>query len=145
MNQKTYLPKQGEIDQKWHLVDADGQVLGRLASRIAILLRGKHKPTYTPHMDTGDFVVVINAAKVRLTGKKWKEKTYYHHTTWPGGLKKTTPEKLAAKHPERILERAVQGILPRNSLGRKMFKKPKVYAGPDHPHEAQKPEPRKLN
>ena len=142
---KTLNPKLEEIEKKWHLIDAEGKVLGRLASRIAAILRGKHKPIFTPHMDTGDFVVVINAAKVRLTGKKWKEKVYYHHTRWPGGLRKTTPEKLAARHPERILEIAVKGMLPHNSLGRKMFRKLKVYPGPDHPHAAQGPEALELN
>ncbi len=137
----TIMAKKEEIKRKWHLVDAKGKTLGRLASRIAILLRGKHKPTFTPHLDTGDFVVVINAEKVVLTGKKWKEKLYIHHSGYPGGLKSISAEKMWEKHPERLLTMAVQGMLPKNKLGRKLIKKLKVYAGESHPHQAQLPEP----
>jgi len=135
------MAKKDEIKRKWHLVDAKGKTLGRLASRIAILLRGKHKPTFTPHLDTGDFVVVINAEKVVLTGKKWKEKLYIHHSGYPGGLKSISAEKMWEKHPERLITMAVQGMLPKNKLGRKLIKKLKVYAGEAHPHQAQLPEP----
>lgn len=142
---KTWIPKPEELNKKWYLVDAKGKVLGRLASRIAAIIRGKTKPSYTPHLDTGDFVVVINAAQIKLTGKKFTDKVYYHHTLWPGGLRSTTPEKMMAKFPERVLELAVKRMLPNTPLGRKMFKKVKIYPGPDHPHEAQKPEPLELN
>ncbi|MBI4496001.1 MAG: 50S ribosomal protein L13, partial [Deltaproteobacteria bacterium] len=125
---------------KWHLVDADGKVLGRLASRVAILLRGKHKPIFTPHVDTGDFVVVVNAEKVALTGKKWKEKLYTHHSGYPGGLKSISAEKVRQKRPERLITMAVQGMLPKTRMGRKLLKKLKVYCGPGHPHEAQQPQ-----
>jgi len=137
----TMMAKKDEIKRKWHLVDAKGKTLGRLASRIAILLRGKHKPTFTPHLDTGDFVVVINAEKVVLTGKKWKEKLYIHHSGYPGGLKSISAEKMWEKHPERLITMAVQGMLPKNKLGRKLIKKLKVYAGEAHPHQGQLPEP----
>ncbi len=136
---KTYQAKKEELKPQWYLVNAEGKVLGRLASKLASLLRGKGKPTYTPHLDTGDFVVVINAEKVVLTGKKMKDKTYYHHTGYPGGIKSITAEKLMAKKPTELIRIAVKGMLPKNSLGRKMFRKLKVYAGPDHPHEAQRP------
>lgn len=137
----TYIPKLAEIDQKWHLVDAEGQTLGRLATRIATLLRGKNKPYFTPHMDTGDFVVVINADKVHVTGKKNQQKVYTRHTGYPGGLRQTTLENLRRTQPEKIITNAVWGMLPHNSLGRKLLKKLKVYAGNTHPHTAQKPEP----
>ena len=137
---KTPLVKNENINPKWHVVDADGKVLGRLASRIALLLRGKTKPTYAPHQDTGDFVVVINAQKITLTGKKWKEKMYIHHSGYPGGLKTASAEKIAEKKPERLITMAVQGMLPKTKMGRKLIKKLKVYAGDAHPHQAQQPE-----
>ena len=137
---KTPLVKNENIKPKWHLVDADGRTLGRLATRVAILLRGKNKPIFAPHQDTGDFVVVINAKKVSLTGKKWKEKIYYHHSGYPGGLKEASAEKIREKKPERLITMAVQGMLPKTKLGRKLIKKLKVYAGDAHPHEAQQPE-----
>lgn len=138
---KTPLVKKENINFKWHLVDADGKTLGRLATRVAILLRGKNKPIFAPHQDTGDFVVVINALKVSLTGKKWKEKIYTHHSGYPGGLKMASAEKIKEKKPERLITMAVQGMLPKNKLGRKLIKKLKVYAGDAHPHQAQQPEP----
>jgi large subunit ribosomal protein L13 len=137
---KTPLAKKENINPKWHLVDADGKTLGRLATRVAILLRGKNKPIFAPHQDTGDFVVVINAKKVALTGKKWKEKVYVHHSGYPGGLKMASAEKIAEKKPERLITMAVQGMLPKTELGKKLIKKLKVYAGNAHPHEAQQPE-----
>lgn len=137
---KTPMAKKGSIEQKWHLVDAEGKTLGRLATRVAILLRGKHKPIFTPHVDTGDFVVVVNAEKVSLTGKKWKDKLYVHHSGYPGGLKSISAEKILEKKPERLVTMAVQGMLPKNKLGRKLIKKLKVYAGDAHPHQAQQPE-----
>jgi len=137
---KTPLAKQENINPTWHLVDADGKTLGRLATRVAILLRGKNKPIFAPHQDTGDFVVVINAKKVFLTGKKWKEKIYTHHSGYPGGLKQASAEKIAQKKPERLITMAVQGMLPKTKLGKKLIKKLKVYAGDAHPHEAQQPE-----
>jgi large subunit ribosomal protein L13 len=137
---KTPMAKKGKVDQKWHLVDASGKPLGRLASRVAILLRGKHKPVYTPHVDTGDFVVVVNANKVSLTGKKWKDKLYIHHSGYPGGLKSISAGKMREKKPERLVTLAVQGMLPKNKLGRKMIKKLKVYSQETHPHQAQQPE-----
>tara|TARA_B100001105_G_scaffold223003_1_gene191453 strand:+ start:4512 stop:4940 length:429 start_codon:yes stop_codon:yes gene_type:complete len=137
---KTYSAKPHEVDQKWLLVDAEGQTLGRMATAIATRLRGKHKPEYTPHIDTGDFVVVINADKVRVTGNKAKDKIYHSHSGFPGGLKSISFERLLGKAPERVIKQAVKGMLPRNSLGRAMFKKLKVYAGAEHPHTAQQPE-----
>lgn len=137
---KTYSAKPHEVEQKWLLVDAEGQTLGRMATAIATRLRGKHKAEYTPHVDTGDFVVVINADKVTVTGNKAKDKIYYSHSGFPGGLKSISFEKLLAKAPERVIKLAVKGMLPRNSLGRAMFKKLKVYAGAEHPHTAQQPE-----
>jgi large subunit ribosomal protein L13 len=137
---KTPLAKKENINPKWHLVDADGKTLGRLATRVAILLRGKNKPIFAPHQDTGDFVVVINAKKVALTGKKWKEKVYVHHSGYPGGLKMASAEKIAEKKPERLITMAVQGMLPKTKLGKKLIKKLKVYAGNAHPHQAQQPE-----
>ena len=137
---KTYSAKPHEVDQKWLLIDAEGQTLGRMATAIATRLRGKHKPEYTAHVDTGDFVVVINADKVQVTGNKAKGKTYYSHSNFPGGLKTTPFEKLQAHDPERIVTQAVKGMLPRTPLGRAMMKKLKVYAGTEHPHSAQQPE-----
>jgi large subunit ribosomal protein L13 len=137
----TQSAKPAEIVRRWYVVDATDQVLGRLATRLATVLRGKHKPIYTPHADTGDFIIVVNAARVRLTGNKREAKTYYRHTGWPGGLKSTTAGKLLdGPHAERVLEAAVRGMLPKNHLGRQMFSKLKVYAGPEHPHAAQQPE-----
>ena len=132
--------KQHEIDRRWFVVDADGCVLGRLASAVAMKLMGKDKPTYTPHMDDGDFVIVVNAAHVVLTGKKEQDKLYRHHTGYPGSLREMTAAEMRKRHPERIVEKAVRGMLPKNRLGRKMLGKLKVYAGPEHPHQAQKPE-----
>jgi len=136
----TLMAKKGEVDRKWHLVDANGKTLGRLATRVAILLRGKHKPSFTSHVDTGDFVIVVNAGKVALTGKKWKEKLYIHHSGYPGGLKSVSAQKIKEKKPERLITMAVQGMLPKTKLGRKMIKKLKVYSGEAHPHQAQQPE-----
>jgi large subunit ribosomal protein L13 len=135
----TPMAKKGKIEKKWHLIDAQGKTLGRLATRVAILLRGKHKPIFTPHVDTGDFVIVINAAKVALTGNKWKDKLYIHHSGYPGGLKSISAEKLMSKKPERLITQAVQGMLPKTKLGRQLLKKLKVYSGATHPHEAQQP------
>ena len=136
----TYFPKDGEIVRKWFVVDADGQVLGRLASRIASILRGKHKPTFVPHLDVGDHVVVLNAAKVHLTGRKLKDKLYRWHSGYIGGLREVSAETMLRTHPERVIEWAVQGMLPKNRLGRAMAKKLKVYRGNEHPHQAQHPE-----
>ncbi|MDZ7268610.1 MAG: 50S ribosomal protein L13 [candidate division KSB1 bacterium] len=142
---KTYMPKKGEVAQKWLLVDAKGKVLGRLASQIAHLLRGKHKPQYAPHVDVGDYVVVINADQVILTGKKALSKTYTHFTGYPGGLRQESFTSLLKRQPTRVIERAVRGMLPHNTLGHQQFLKMKVYAGSQHPHAAQKPEPIELN
>lgn len=136
---KTYVPKQGEIQRTWYVVDASDQNLGRLASDIARVLRGKHKPTFTPNSDVGDFVVVVNAEKVAYTGKKASDKTYYRHSGYPGGLRQFSLQTLLEKHPERVLETAVRGMLPHNRLGDDVYRKLKVYAGPDHPHRAQEP------
>ena len=136
---KTYQATKEELDPKWYVVNAEGKVLGRLCTGLAKILRGKNKPTYTPYLDTGDFVIVVNAGKVTLTGKKLKDKVYYHHTGYPGGIKETNAEKLLAKKPTEMIRMAVRGMLPKNSLGRQMLRKLKVYAGPNHPHEAQKP------
>lgn len=136
---RTFLIKPGEVERQWWVVDAEGQVLGRLATRIAKLLMGKHKPIYTPHVDTGDFVVVVNAEKVVLTGHKWDRKLYYRHSGYPGGIKYRTARQILETHPERLIHLAVQRMLPKNKLGRRMAKRLKVYAGPSHPHEAQKP------
>lgn len=138
---KTYSPKSAEIERQWFVVDADGKTLGRLATQVAMTLRGKHKPIYTPHADTGDFVIVVNADKVVLTGRKEDQKVYRRHSGRPGGLKETTARKLRARYPERIVENAVKGMLPKNSLGRQLYRKLKVYAGPDHPHQSQQPAP----
>lgn len=138
---KTFSAKQAEIKRDWYVVDATGKTLGRLASEIAVRLRGKHKPEFTPHVDTGDYIVVVNAEKVQVTGRKQTDKVYYSHSGWIGGLKSITFEKLIQKAPERTIEYAVKGMLPKNPLGRAMFKKLKVYAGPDHQHAAQQPKP----
>jgi len=137
---KTFMAKPGEIERKWYVVDAADKTLGRLASEVAAILRGKHKPIYTPHVDTGDHVIVINAEKVRLTGKKLQNKKFVYHTGYPGGLKEIDYRTMLRTKPERVIEIAVKGMIPHNRLGRKMIKKLKVYRGPDHPHQAQKPE-----
>jgi large subunit ribosomal protein L13 len=136
---KTYFATKENIEHKWYVVDASGKVLGRLASQIAKYLRGKHKPEYTPHADAGDYVVVLNASQVKVTGNKEKEKVYYRHSGYPGGIKETTLEKLRAKNPNQVIEKAVKGMLPKNPLGRAMLRKLKVYAGSEHPHQAQDP------
>lgn len=136
---KTFSARTQDIEREWLVVDAEGQTLGRLASRIATILRGKHKPIYTPHVDCGDYVVVVNADRVHVTGKKLDQKIYYRHSGYPGGLKQIALRRQLERHPERVIEAAVRGMLPKNRLGRKMFKKLKVYAGPAHPHEAQQP------
>lgn len=134
---KTYSTKASHIEREWHVIDASNRVLGRLATEIAQLLKGKHKSIYAPHLDTGDYVIVINAEKVRVTGNKAKQKVYYRHSGYPGGLRATTFEKMMEKQPARIIEHAVRGMLPKNPLGRAMFRKLKVYEGPTHPHQAQ--------
>jgi large subunit ribosomal protein L13 len=136
---KTYSAKPVEVEKAWYVIDAENQVLGRLAVQIAIVLRGKHKPQFTPHIDTGDFVVVTNAEKVALTGKKQDDKTYFSHSNYPGGVRIDSVKDLLKKKPERIIEKAVWGMLPHNNLGRQLFRKLKVYAGPEHPHTAQCP------
>ncbi len=142
---RTYSPKAGEVTRAWHVIDAEDVVLGRLSTQAAMLLRGKHKPTYAPHIDTGDFVVIVNADKVALTGKKRDQAFQYRHSGYPGGLRKQSFGELLDKHPERLLEKAIKGMLPKNKLGRAMGKKLKVYAGPEHPHEAQNPQPFEIN
>jgi large subunit ribosomal protein L13 len=137
---KTYSTKPTDVERKWYVVDAQGQTLGRMAARIAHILKGKHKVEYVPHMDVGDFVIVINAEKIHVTGRKMDQKIYYHHSGYPGGLSKMNLRDQLVKHPTRAVERAVRGMLPKNRLGRKMFSKLKVYAGSEHPHTAQKPE-----
>lgn len=141
---KTYSPKPGDISRAWHIVDATDLPLGRLASEVATILRGKHKPTYAPHVDGGDFVVVVNAEKVAVTSGKSQTKIYYRHSGYPGGIKAETFENLRERRPAAIIERAVTGMLPKNKLGRQMARKLKVYAGPDHPHAAQSPQPLEL-
>ena len=136
---KTYSAKPADVERAWFVVDAENQVVGRLASRVAAILRGKHKPTYTPHVDTGDFVVVINAEKVRFTGGKETAKQYFRHTGYPGGVKQITPKDVRQKKPDFIVKNAVKGMLPKGPLGRSMLAKLKVYAGTEHPHEAQQP------
>lgn len=138
---RTYSPKPGDIERQWHVIDAADVVLGRLATHVATLLRGKHKPMFAPHMDTGDFVIIVNADKVALTGNKRRDKIAYRHSGYPGGLRQVRYEDLLAKRPARAVELAVRGMLPHNRLGRKVIKKLKVYAGPEHPHAAQKPVP----
>lgn len=139
--QKTYYPKEGEISQEWILVDANDQNLGRIATQIASLLLGKHKTNYTPGVDTGDYVVVVNCERIKVTGNKMTEKIYYHHTGYPGGIKSISLRDQLSKHPERVIHKAVWGMLPHNRYGRKLLKKLKIYAGPDHPHQAQNPRP----
>lgn len=136
----TFLAKAHEVERKWYVVDAEGQTLGHLATEVASILRGKNKPIYTPHVDTGDNVIVINAAKIKLTGNKENQKVYKHHTGYPGGLREIPYKEMLEKHPERIIEKAVKGMLPKNKLGREMIKKLRVYPGAEHNHEAQKPE-----
>ena len=138
---RTFSPKASDVQHQWHVIDASDVVLGRLASHAAILLRGKHKPIFAPHVDTGDFVIVVNAEKVALSGRKLEQKRAYRHSGYPGGLRSMTYGELMNRHPERAIEKAVRGMLPKNSLGRGMLRKLKVYAGPDHPHQAQKPVP----
>ncbi len=137
---KSYMAKANEVERKWYIIDAEDKVLGRLATEIATILRGKNKPIYTPHVDTGDFVIVINADKVKLTGRKLEQKKYSYHTGYPGGLRQVSYGELMEKNPEKIIELAVKGMLPKNSLGRQMYRKLKVYRGTEHGHEAQKPE-----
>lgn len=137
---KTYMPNPTEVERKWYVVDAEGQTLGRLSSAIANVLRGKNKPIYTPHADCGDYVIVVNAEKVKVTGKKLEQKIYYHHSEYVGGMKETNLKTMLEKHPERVIEHAVKGMLPKGPLGRSMYKKLFVYAGPDHEQQAQKPE-----
>ncbi len=141
---RTFTEKQAEIEREWYVVDAEGQTLGRLASRVAPILKGKHKPTYTPYLDCGDFVIVINAEKVRVTGRKLDQVYYHHHSGYPGGLRSVSLREQLGKHPERVLQAAVRGMLPKNKLGRRMIKKLKVYAGDAHPHQAQQPKPLEL-
>ncbi len=141
---RTFTEKTEGIEREWYVVDAEGQTLGRLASRIAPILKGKHKPTYTPHLDCGDFVIIVNAEKVRVTGRKLDQKYYHHHSGYPGGLKSTSLRDQLGRYPERVLEAAVRGMLPKNKLGRRMIKKLKVYAGDTHPHQAQQPRPLEL-
>lgn len=141
MSTKTYSPKPSDIQRDWYIVDAEGQTLGRLATEVARVLRGKHKPTYAPHMDMGDCVIIINAEKVRVTGNKERDKLYYRHSQYPGGLRWLNFNQLKDRHPTRPVEKAVRGMLPKNILGTQMFKKLRVYAGPDHPHQAQQPKP----
>jgi len=137
---KTTIPSPEDIERHWHLIDAEDVVLGRIASKAAMILQGKHKPIYTPYIDTGDHVVVVNAAKVRLTGRKEEQKLYRRHSGYPGGLTETQARKVRATRPERMVEEAVQGMLPKNKLGKQMYRKLQVYAGPKHPHDAQKPQ-----
>ncbi len=141
----TFMANAGNVERKWYVVDAEGQILGRLAAEVAKILRGKHKPTYTPHVDTGDHVIIINADKIVLTGKKLTQKTYFRHSGYPGGTTFTPAGKLLAERPTKVLELAVKGMLPKNSLGRKMFTKLNVYSGANHPHEAQQPEKIEFN
>ena len=138
---RTFTPKPGDIERRWHVIDASDVVLGRLATQSAVLLRGKHKPTFAPHIDMGDFVVIINAGKVALTGNKREQKLAYRHSGYPGGLRSVNYTELLDKNPQRAVEKAIRGMLPKNSLGRQMLTKLKVYAGPEHPHLAQKPVP----
>jgi large subunit ribosomal protein L13 len=141
---RTFTAKEAEIERDWYVIDADGQTLGRLASRIAPILKGKHKPIYTPHLDCGDFVVVVNADKVRVTGRKLDQKQYHHHSGYPGGLTSINLRDQLSRYPERVLQAAIRGMLPKNKLGRRMIKKLKVYAGDSHPHQAQSPRPLEL-
>jgi large subunit ribosomal protein L13 len=138
---KTYSPRPGDVQRAWYVIDAENEVLGRLASEVAQILRGKHKPTYAPHMDMGDHVIVVNADKVRLTGQKAEQKVYHHHSGYPGGLRTVPYGRESSRRPDRVVERAVRGMLPHNRLGRSMLRKLSVYAGAEHPHEAQRPVP----
>ncbi len=138
--EKTFVTRKEDVQRDWFVVDATGQTLGRLATRVARMLRGKHKPTYSPSIDTGDYVIVVNAEKIHVTGRKLDQKVYYRYTGYPGGLREITLRDQLQRHPTRVVEHAVRGMLPKNRLGRQMIKKLKVYAGPDHPHEAQQPE-----
>ncbi len=137
---RTFIPKKDDIEQKWWLVNADGRILGRLATEVADLIRGKRKTQFTSHLDTGDFVVVINAEKIKVTGRKLEQKKYYHHTLYPGGIKEITLKDLLATKPEEVIKKAVWGMVPKGKLGRALYKKLKVYRGPSHPHEAQNPQ-----
>ena len=137
---KTYMPNPQQVERKWYVVDAEGQTLGRMCSEIAKVLRGKNKPIFTPHEDTGDYVIVVNAEKIVVSGKKLDQKVYYHHSDYVGGMKETTLKEMLAKHPDRVVELGVKGMLPKGPLGRQMYKKLFVYAGPNHKHEAQQPE-----
>ena len=137
---KSFMASPSTVERKWYVVDAEGKTLGRLASEVANVLRGKNKPIYTPHIDTGDYVIVVNAEKVKVTGKKLEQKIYYHHSEYVGGMKEATLREMLAKKPEKVIELAVKGMLPKGPLGRQMFTKLHVYAGPEHKHEAQKPE-----
>ncbi len=141
---KTYVTKPADIERAWYVVDAEGQTLGRLASSVATILKGKHKPIYSPAVDCGDFVVVVNADKIAVTGRRLEQKKYYRHSLYIGGLKEVSLRDQLQQHPERVIESAVRGMLPKNTLGRKMFKKLKVYAGTEHPHQAQQPQPLEL-
>ena len=141
----TFMANAANVERKWYVVDAEGQTVGRLAAEVAKVLRGKHKPTFTPHVDTGDFVIVVNADKVVFSGKKLTDKTYFRHSGYPGGTTLTTPQKMLATQPEKVVEMAVRGMLPKNKLGAQMYRKLNVYAGPEHPHAAQKPEVLELN
>ncbi len=138
---KTFMPDTEHFSRDWYVVDASDLVLGRLATQVAFRLRGKHKPIFTPHLDTGDFVIVVNADRIKITGRKWEQKIYYRHSMYPGGLKSVTAKKLKETKPEELVRQAVWGMLPKNRLGRKLLKKLKVYAGPEHPHVAQRPMP----
>jgi len=138
---KTYWTKEEDVERKWFVVDAEGETLGRLASRIATILRGKHKPIYNPAVDTGDYVIVVNAEKIHTTGRRLDQKKYYRHSGYPGSMKERTLREMLEKHPDRVIQKAVRGMLPKNVLGRKMIRKLRVYAGPEHPHQAQQPEP----
>jgi large subunit ribosomal protein L13 len=142
---RTFQPKAGEVERQWHVIDATDVILGRLASQTARLLRGKHKAIFAPHVDTGDFVIIVNASKIALSGTKREDKVLYHHSGYPGGLGKTAYSKLMDERPEKVVEKAIQGMLPHNSLGRQMAGKLKVYAGPEHPHAAQKPVPYEIS
>jgi large subunit ribosomal protein L13 len=142
--EKTYLLKDDDVQRDWYVVDAAGKTLGRLATQVAVLLRGKHKPAFSPAVDSGDFVVVVNAEKIHTTGRKLDQKMYYRYSGYPGGLKATSLRTMLAKHPERVVEHAVRGMLPKNRLGRRMLKRLKAYSGPDHPHQAQQPMPLEL-
>jgi len=142
---RTYVTKPEEVERNWYVVDASGQTLGRLASEVAQIIRGKHKPTFSPAVDVGDYVVVVNAEKIHVTGRKLDQKMYYRHSGYPGGLKELTLGRMLEEHPTRVIKLAVRGMLPKNKLGRKMIKKLKVYAGPEHPHQAQQPEALELS